>query len=165
VTYLLINLFLLVSGMNNPVMHPVHVSICNLDLNNSENTVSVKLFKDDFALVLKNKYQTDFPMENADDKQNSQYISKYINSCLQIELSNNKILNLDYKYSQINEDAIWFYFLAEKINKVTKLSIKNTLMLDLWDDQTNLLIISWQGKENGYRFNRDEDHIEIDLNN
>lgn len=151
--------------MNNPVMHPVHVSICNLELNNIENTVSVKLFKDDFALVLKNKYQTDFPMENADDKQNSQYISKYINSCLQIEPNNGKIINLDYKYSEINEDAIWFHFQAEKINKVTKLSIKNTLMLDLWDDQTNLLIISWQGKENGYRFDRNEDHIEIDLNN
>jgi hypothetical protein len=151
--------------MINPVMHPIHVSICNLELNNSENKVSLKLFKDDFALVLKNKYQTDFPMEQADDKQNHQYISKYINSCLQIEPGNGKILNLDYKYSEINEDAIWFHFQAEKINNATKLRIKNTLMLDLWDDQTNLLIISWQGKENGYRFNRDENHIEIELNN
>jgi hypothetical protein len=151
--------------MINPVMHPVHVSICNLELNNNENTVSVKLFKDDFALVLKNKYQTDFPMENADDKQNSQFISKYINSCLQIELNNGKILNLDYKNSEINNDAIWFHFQTEKLNIVTKLKIKNTLMLDLWEDQTNLLIISWEGKENGYRFNRDEVNIEIDLNN
>ncbi len=145
-------------------MHPIHVSICNIELNNTENTVSIKLFKDDFALALKNNYQVEVQMEKADDNNNSQIISKYVNSFLQIKFSNNKIMDLDYKYSELNEDAIWIHFRAEKIFQATNLRIKNTLMLDLWDDQTNLLIISFNGKEKGYRFNRKEVEIEIDLN-
>ena len=150
--------------MINPAYHPIHVSICNLEINDVENTVAIKLFKDDFSLVLRNNYQINIPMERADEKSNSQIISQYVNSCLQIEMDKNKILNLSYKYSKINEDAIWVFFQTEKTNNTTKLRIKNTLMLDLWDDQTNLLIINWKGKENGYRFDRKDVEIEIDLN-
>lgn len=149
----------------NPPLHPIHVSVCNMELSDVENTISVKLFKEDFSLALKNNYQVDIPMEKADEKLNSQIISKYINSCLQIEMNKSKILKLEYKYSKINEDAIWIYFQTEKTNNATKLRIKNTLMLDLWDDQTNLLIINWKGREDGYRFNRREVEMEIDLNN
>jgi hypothetical protein len=164
VSFLLVNLFIIFSGILKPAMHPIHVSICNLELNDTENIVAIKLFKDDFALALKNNYQAEIQMDKADEKANSEIISKYVNSCLQIEMNKNKILRLDYKYSQINEDAVWIYFQTEKTNNSTILRIRNTLMLDLWDDQTNLLIINWKGKENGYRFNRKEVEIEIDLN-
>lgn len=135
-----------------------------MELNDVENIVALKLFKDDFALVLKNNYQADVPMEHADEKINSEIISKYINSCLQIELNKGEFLKLEYKNSEINEDAIWIYFKTGTTNNATKLRIKNTLMLDLWNDQTNLLIINWKGKENGYRFNSSDVEKEIELN-
>jgi ABC-type microcin C transport system permease subunit YejE len=164
VEILLVYLLFTFTGITNSAMHPIHVSVCNLELNDKENIVSLKLFKDDFALALKNKYQLDIPMEKADEKINSKIISNYVNSCLQIELNKNKNLSLDYYYSEINEDAIWIYFKTENIYNATKLKIKNVLMLDIWDDQTNLLIINWKGKENGYRFDRHKVEIEIDLN-
>jgi hypothetical protein len=124
--------------------------------------VAVKLFKDDFTLALKNNFQADIPLEKADEKLNSGIISKYINSCLQIEVDKSEILNLEYKNSEINEDAVWIYFNFKKTNNTHLLSIKNTLMLDLWEDQTNLLIINWKGKENGYKFNRNNIEVEIE---
>jgi len=124
--------------------------------------VAVKLFKDDFALALKNNYEAEVPMDKANEKINSQLISKYINSCFQIEMNKSETLKLDYKYSELNEEAIWVYFNIENTLHATHLRIKNTLMLDLWNDQTNLLIISWNGKENGYRFNHSEVEIDID---
>ncbi len=160
-----IKLAVFLTGIMNPAYHPLHVSICNIELNGKENIVSVKLFKDDFALALKNNFQVDIPMEKADESSNSLVISKYINTCFQIEVNNEKNLELKYNYSEINEDAVWFYFKCEKLPDAKKLTIRNRLMLDLWDDQTNLVIISWKGKENGYRFNKDEVEIEIDLNN
>jgi len=147
----------------NPVMHPIHVSVCNIDFRQTENTVVIKLFKDDFALALKNNFQVDILMDAADENKNSEVISKYVNSCLKLEVNKNKILKLDYKTSEINEEAIWVYFRMEKINDVTSLKIKNTLMVDLWDDQTNLVIISHNEKEDGYRFNRRDIEFEIDL--
>ncbi len=148
-----------------PAYHPLHVSICNMELNDKENEVSIKLYKDDFALALKNNFQVDVPMEKADESANSQFILKYVESCFQVEVNNSKILRLDYKYSEINEDAIWIYFKCENFTGIKQLKIRNTLMLDLWEDQTNLLIINFKGKENGYRFNKEDVEIEIDLKN
>jgi len=147
-----------------PAMHPIHVSVCNLELNNLENIVSVKLFKDDFALALKHSYQLDVDMEQADEEINRVAISNYINSCLQLVYNENEVLKLNYKSSETNEEAIWLYFQTENLKNVKKLKFKNTLMLDIWDDQTNLVIVNWKGKESGYRFNRKEIEIEIDLN-
>lgn len=162
--YLLINLLFFLFGVTHPAYHPIHVSICNLEFNESGNTVSIKLFKDDFALLLKNKSSVEILMEKADEKVNSQIISNYINSCLQIEVNKSKNMALEYKYSEINEDAIWLHFQIEKIKNTSTLKIKNTLMLELWEDQTNLLIINWMGKENGYRFDFNDTEKEIDLN-
>ncbi len=150
--------------MASPAFHPIHVSVCNIELSGTENMVSVKLFKDDFALALKNNYQKNIPMEKANEKTNSEIISTYINSCLQIESVQGSKLKLIFKTTVINEEAIWVYFQAENLTNASKLKIKNTLMLDLWDDQTNLVILNWKGKESGYRFNRREVEIEIDLN-
>ncbi len=161
---IIVKLFLILSGVFQPAMHPIHVSVCNVDINDTECTVSVKLFKDDFALALKNNYQTDVAMEKADENTNRQFISKYINNCLQIELNKTRLLKLEYKSSEINEDAIWVHFNAGTIENISHIRIRNILMLDLWDDQTNLLIMSVKGKENGYRFNRREVEIEIDVN-
>lgn len=161
---LIVKLFLILSGVFQPDMHPIHVSVCNVDINDTECTVSVKLFKDDFALALKNNYQTDVDMEKADENSNSQFISKYINNCLQIELNKTRLLKLVYTSSEINEDAIWVHFSTGKIENISHIRIRNILMLDLWDDQTNLLIMNLKGKENGYRFNRREVEIEIDVN-
>jgi len=165
VNFLFLNLFLFFTGISNPVMHPIHVSICNVDFSDSGNTVAIKLFKDDFALALKNNFQVDVPMEKADEPANRQIISKYVNDCLKIEMNNNKSLDLVFKSSEINEDAIWLYFKTDNKTITGNLKIKNTLMLDLWDDQTNLMIIGFKGQEKGYRFNRKDVEMNIDLNN
>jgi len=89
VNYLLIYLFLFFSGNSGPDMHPIHVSVCNLELNETKSTVSFKLFKDDFALVLKNLYNEDVILENADEKKNSEIINRYINSCFQVNVNKN----------------------------------------------------------------------------
>jgi hypothetical protein len=146
-------------------MHPLHLSVCNVDLSGTENIVSVKLFKDDFAIVLKNRYNADIPMERANEAANSEIISNYINACLQISAGENKPANLRFDNSEISEDAVWVHFKMEKLIGTGKLKIKNTLMLDLWEDETNLLILTAGGKDTGYRFNGDNTEIVIDREN
>jgi len=164
VNFLLINLLIWISGALIPAFHPVHVSVCNLEMKDNECSISIKLFKDDFTLAIKNTCNADIQMEKADEIANYQIISKYINTCLQLELNSDKILKLEFISSEINEDAIWVNFKTESYNSNLKLTIRNTLMLDLWDDQTNLMIIKHNGKETGYMFNKRNVEIEIDLN-
>ncbi|MCB8994865.1 MAG: hypothetical protein H6538_04580 [Bacteroidales bacterium] len=147
-------------------VHPVHVSVCNLELSEAEKSLSVKVFTNDFALCLKNTYQKEVEMEKADEVANASIISDYVNSCLIIEVNKSKKLRLIYQTSEINEDAIWFHFRVDGLEPAARsLKITNKLMFDLWDDQTNLLIINWKGKENGYRFNKYNPETSIELEN
>jgi hypothetical protein len=143
--------------------HPVHVSVCNIELTKNESIIAVKLFSDDFGTVLQNKYNQDFVLSKADEKPYRDYIINYVGSNLKITFNRNKSLMFEYDYSEVNEGAIWIYFKADRLNSTEKMKVVNTLMLDLYEDQTNLLIINHEGKQDGFRFNNQVRELEIDL--
>ena len=144
--------------------HPVHVSVCSIEFSKNGSIMAVKLFSDDFGTVLQNNYNDEFVLSKANEKPYRDYIINYVNSNLKITFNRNKSLKFEYDYSEINDDgAIWIYFKAGKPNPAEKMKIVNTLMLDLYEDQTNLLIINQNGKQDGFRFNYKVRELEIDL--
>ncbi len=143
--------------------HPVHVSVCNSGLNKTGSIITIKLFSDDFGTVLQNRFKEEFVPSRADEKPFRDYISNYISSHLRITLNRNRSLLFNYDYSEVNEGAIWLYFKVDKIVSSEKMKVVNTLMLDLYEDQTNLLIINFNGKQDGFRFNYKVRELDIDL--
>ena len=143
--------------------HPVHVSVCNLEFTRNGSIMSVKLFSDDFGTVLQNNYNEEFVLSKADEKPYRDYIFNYVSSHLKVTLNRNRSLKFEYDYSEVNDGAIWVYFKADKLSSAEKIKIVNTLMLDLYEDQTNLLIINQNGKQDGFRFNYKVRELEIDL--
>jgi hypothetical protein len=143
--------------------HPIHVSICNIEFNKKESIIAVKLFSDDFGTVLKNNYHEEIVLSKADEEPYRNYIANYVNSNLNIIFKGNKILKFVYDYSEIDEINIWLYFKFDGYNSLKNIKIINTLMLDLYEDQTNLLIINHNGKQDGFRFNNKVRELDIDL--
>lgn len=136
--------------------HPVHVSMCNLEFNTKESVIAVKLFSDDFETVLENNFHSDIVLPKSDEEPNRKYITEYINTNLQLFINNKGPLTLSYDYSEKDSLSIWLYFKTDILPSSGPLKIVNTLMLDLWEDQTNLLIVNHNGEQKGLEFN---DHI------
>ena len=145
------------------MLHPIHVSMCNIEITDEQSIMAVKLFSDDFEKVIKNKYKDDFVLSMADKEPYRKYISDYVNSNLKLTLNRKKPINLLYDYSEMNELSIWLYFKIDRLNSESSLIISNSLMLDLYEDQTNLLIINYKGKQSGYKFNLRVKEVEIEL--
>lgn len=164
VRVIIFNLVLMFSVNLSSAAHPVHVAVCNLEISDSLSSVAIKLYKDDFALVLKNNYQADVLMNREEVDKNREIISNYVNECLKIIVNKNKILRFEYEKNEITEDAIWLYFHSGDNSSGNIISIRNTLMMDFWDDQTNLLILNKNGFEQGYTFSRNELEVVVDLN-
>lgn len=156
----ILNLFAVSSAMT---AHPVHLSVCNIEFTKNESIIALKLYSDDFGTVLQNKYNEEFVLSKADEKPYRDYIISYVSSHLKITFNRNKSLIFNYDYSEVNEGAIWLYFKADNFKSAEKMKIENTLMLDLYEDQTNLLIINNEGKQNGFRFNYQVREHEISL--
>lgn len=137
------------------LFHPVHYSITNMDYSKCEQEVQVssKIFKDDFRLVLFHLFEKDIDVDNPEKSdQNLKLIHDYYTSHLIINDGNEKS-TLHRTSITTNEEYIIFNYYFQVKNEFTQLDIVNTILLDLYFDQKNMLIFGFENKEKGYLFN------------
>ena len=63
----------------------------------------------------------------------------------------------------MNEDAVWVHFTVPLEKKIKEMMMSNMVLMDMYEDQTNLVIISINGKEKGYRFTIDKREAKINI--
>jgi len=143
---------------NPPICHPIHVSIVNMDLLENGLKFSVKLFTDDFQKIINSKYNKDYVFdENTKLNKVKKEIRSYIFEHLKLGVE--KLKEEDYKLLKLkfNHEAVWLYFKLEGSFDVDQnLTVKNTLMTDLYDDQTNLFILNDNGKDKAFSYNNSD---------
>lgn len=142
-------------------LHPVHVSLLNVDLDPESGKIEIvfKLFSDDFERVILHKYNVDLDLTSkVDPGEKADAIQKYIDESFELRINGTKIDKWEYTGNQVNEEAIWLYYKNLWPGKIEKVSITNEALMDLYEDQTNLVIVTCRDKQNGYRLdnkNRD----------
>ncbi|MGE0090169.1 MAG: DUF6702 family protein [Bacteroidales bacterium] len=163
----MINILLFFSWFTVCNIHPVHVSVANIEYSKDLNkiNISIKIFEDDFRLLFfhLNQVEVDLRIESNYNKYNN-LIKSYFNDHFKLSTNSNDILNLEITSWKINEDAIWFYFDTKVEKDISLLKISNSLLLDLYFDQKNLVIIKTPNHELGYQFDCKTTEEEILLN-
>ena len=120
---------------------------------------SVKLFTDDFESIINQKNNTNIKFsEDTDLALVREYVESYMFEHLKL-MNNHKYIRTDYQLMKmkINEEAVWFYFeIAAKNQAINSLEVLNSLMTDLYQDQTNLFILKYKSKEKAYSYNNSD---------
>lgn len=132
------------------IFHPFYVSVTEVvqQKNNGAVQVSSRIFFDDLERALEKQYKTKVNiLKPADRKQVDALITRYIKAHLKIS-ANGKILDLKYLGYEIEEDAAWCYFETADVGSVKHLSIKNDILFEQHESQSNLVhaIINGQRK-------------------
>ncbi|MCF6242326.1 MAG: hypothetical protein L3J74_13380 [Bacteroidales bacterium] len=143
------------------VVHPVHVSYTNVeyDAKTKEFKMLFKIFVDDFDKILHQKYGVNLELQAGKKKNGYQeYVSKYLLEHFKILVNNKDITRnkLKFSHSEIREKAIWLYYNCKYNGKSANFEIKNSLMTDLYRDQTNLLIFTYLDNQIALRFTNSE---------
>ncbi len=134
--------------------HPIHVSVCNIDLDpdGGKMELSVKIFADDFQDLILHKYSVQLKLMDQElPAEKISSVNHYIGTTLKFEINGRKIEELTFEKSELNEEAIWLYYSYDHGSRIRKINVSNTLMNEKFDDQTNLLIVSYNSTQNGYR--------------
>ncbi len=126
-------------------------------------TIAVKLFSDDLALALENRFRKKIDVENFGEQPQKKIILDYITGELNVIINKKDTANLVFTKSEENEGAIWLYFKVNYPGRIQEMKIRNSLLVDMFHDQTNLVIISNADQQNGYRFNYYNREQEIQL--
>jgi len=135
-------------------LHPVHISITNLDLDPVRGKIelSVKIFADDFQDLILHKYGVQLNIiEQEDPGDKIAAVNEYMQEALQLVFNGNETADLQFVDAKLNEEAIWLFYRYEHHSKIRKVDIVNRVMLEKFNDQTNLMIVTFNEKQNGYR--------------
>ncbi len=143
------------------VGHPFYVSVCTIDFNSENRTleIEVKIFTDDFERALEETTDRKFflgtpkELEEADE-----LIERYFEDHLKIWLNDSEI-QLNYLGKEVEIDATWCYIESEEIPSTKKnlqgeLTVTNRILLEPFDDQSNIVHITAEGKSKSLLLNR-----------
>jgi hypothetical protein len=136
------------------VLHPIHISktIINYDTKSNALQITSHVYIDDFETILgKRGYKNlniGFEKEaaNADEA-----IVKYLTEKITIK-SNNTILKPEFIGKELSEEkiAVYCYFEVSLKSKLGQLSLLNTILHDLYDDQKNFTTYTVDHKTKGF---------------
>jgi len=137
--------------------HPLHVTISNAEINAERCEISVnhRFFTDDFELLFFHLYESVIKPETGKDfnTQENEMIESYMNNAFQLIAEGEEALKMKIVSKRQQDDILWLEFRGE-LSNCNQVSYKliNTIMLDLFDDQTNLVIITSDGVDQGFEF-------------
>ena len=149
------------------MMHPVHVSITNMDYKPDQNkiTLSFKVFRNDFQLLFVHLYQLNIDFDDEENYQKYEgKINDYFTSHFKIMDNKDKPYYISYQGMKKDEDSMWFYYDVPINKKKDSFTIINTILFDLYFDQKNMFIFNYNNKEKGYMFNLKQSKQIIDFN-
>jgi|GEM_PF-2306665 len=136
--------------------HPVHMSVINMEFDENTKTIeySVRLFQEDFTQLLFSLYHDMIHNNNSPDT-SQKVVDEYFRNALVLFSDGEEITTVLRK--QINtEKEVWLHYYSTISDVPGSLTIKNTIMTDIFHDQVNLLIFSNNGLEEGFTFSSAE---------
>jgi hypothetical protein len=135
------------------VFHPVHVTMTSIDYvpKSGLYKVFVRMNFDDFLKDCKlnsDVSQNKFFSENNRSALN--VMSKYLNEKLVIEINNEQLSGKLISMSRVDND-INVYLEYKSGKKPESIKVKNSIMTDLYNDQTNMVIVKINDFEEGLK--------------
>lgn len=131
------------------LMHPVHVSLTGIDYNsmNQVYSVFVKVWSDDLDadITLRN---TASERMTGDEKE---IYYKYLTDRILI-IEDGKPLKMTLLKTETDGTEHRFNLEASGSREVKNVTVINRIMTRLYEDQANMLLFSFNGIEDGYKF-------------
>ena len=137
-------------------LHPVHVSFTGIDIDsgNKQVSVSMKFYTDDFSLLFYHLYEKKVKPEMDTDftPGELELINKYILGSFTLVAAGDTVA-LDFVRKDQEDLFVWLYYTSVLPSGYSNgLMLTNKLLLDLYEDQTNLVIFTDGKMEKGFSF-------------
>ena len=138
-------------------LHPLHVSVTEIEYDEKDKSLEImmRIFSDDLELTLRNYYKT--PDLDIMKLQNGATVDdlmkKYLQENFSVTLDNRK-QSFTLLGNENEGDAFVFYIEVPKIRKWKTIAIRNTVIMDTHDDQSNLVHVTVGDKIKSLRLTR-----------
>jgi hypothetical protein len=131
-------------------IHPIKISTSIISYSSEEVSVTMYFFADDFGAHLKTIYGDDFSLETSQPttiRDVQDYIKKHY-----VLKVNNEVVKLVKQNNSLADNVFQISFKAKRkvvyVEGKTEVNLKNTLLLEAFKDQSNIVRIDFKGDGN-----------------
>ncbi len=132
-------------------IHPFYFSLTQINHNpNTESLeITLKLFTTDIEDALEAQGTGSlFLGEEKEAKEADRYLSTYLEQNLKLKV-NGEAVQYEYLGKEVELDVVWCYLEVLSVPEVKEMEIKNTLLLDLYEEQQNVVQIKVGDQKKG----------------
>ena len=129
--------------------HKYYLSVSDVEYNEEAQSLQIitRIFYDDLEDVLQERYDESIVVDAAQDQEKlDTYIAKYLKRKLIVNV-NGTAQPLNYLGKEYENDYVTCYIEITNIPEINELLIENTLLMDLFPEQKNMMHTNILGKK------------------
>lgn len=141
-------------GVHTSLPHEFHVSKCQIEYKSSEQAlqISMQIFIDDLELALEGKgHKSLFLCSEKEAADAEVYLLEYLQETFQVQI-NNADRNYTFIGKETSDDlaSIWCYFEITDIAELRHIWIRNSTLMEVFEDQKNIIHVKGPNSKKGY---------------
>lgn len=146
-------------------LHAFHTSLTEIQYNAKEKSleISIRMFTDDLETALTKFNNGQKVMVGGKNDNSDAVLSKYIQQHFAIISPQKQKKPLNFIGKELEGDATWIYVEIPNSQDFKGYFLYNSLMQEMFDDQTNLVNFTYLGNKKTFLFNAKTKSVEIDL--
>ena len=134
-------------------LHPLHVSVTEIEMDEKDKAleITMRVFVDDLELTFrKNRHQPELDVLNPKTTTTDQLVQDYLKKHFAITLDN-KPQVVQYLGHEVEDDTFIFYIEVAHVKKWKMIQVKNDMIMETHEDQSNLVHVTVQGNVRSMR--------------
>ena len=143
--------------------HTYHASILDVRYNPAKQQleVALKVFTDDFEKALSVGQPTPISLDQTPKPLVQQLTTALLRKSLAFGARPGEALPLQFLGLQKERDAHWLYFTLKTARPLTGFTLRNTLLLDQFPDQMNIVNLDAKGRKQSLLFREGEEQQQL----
>jgi len=129
--------------------HEFHLSLTEIRHNSESKSieVSIKLFTDDLLVALEQAGAPKMELGTENEPPEANELNEsYLKAHFKL-MVNGKPTDFTYLGKEAELDATWCFVEVKDVKKVQTIEVQNTLLLEAFDDQTNMINLNINGRK------------------
>lgn len=125
-------------------VHPMHVSVTEIEMDEKEKRLEImmRVFIDDLELTLREHYkQPELDILDPKGQSLDRLMEAYLKSRFRVSLDS-KPQVVKYLGHERDHEALIFYIEVEKVKKWKAIQVQNSIITEIYDDQSNLVHVT-----------------------
>jgi hypothetical protein len=147
--------------------HKFYVSVTEIVYNEKSESLQIisRVFIDDLEDLLQTRYDKNIKLGKGNETAMvPDLLKKYLNEKIEVQLDG-KLVEVNFLGKEYEDDMLLLYLEIPKVKSFKKITVKNALLTDMFNEQKNLVHVTYKGSTKSLILNKAKQEDMLNFNN